>query len=205
MSTTYFRLPPSSPWQVRPLYAVSFSRETTYRKVTALPAVSPDLDARERGLVELVLRTARLAYVAMVDRAGGDDSTRPYVVPMNFAYESPSNDASEGRLLLHTGPGRKVDALSADPHVCVSVTAEEELKLGPTPCEDGYLYLSVLLEGRAVQLTDEPSRDAALRAIVAKYDPEAAGKPFEARIFAQTLLYAVEVETIGFKERPKQG
>jgi hypothetical protein len=166
--------------------------------VVILPAVSPDLEERERSCVEQVLRTAPIAYVAMVDAA------RPYVVPMNFAYERAATGAGpQGRLLLHTGPGRKVDALAKNPRVCVSVIAQERLKIGETPCQDGYLYQSVVLEGLATLLNDETERERALRMIVAKYDPGAAGKPFEPRVFAQTLLYAVGVEVIGFKERPK--
>lgn len=181
-------------------------------EVAALPALSPDLDERERGCVEQVLHSAEIAHVAMVGPAERDDRPRPYVVPMNFVYEAPSDAGSgtgdagsegEGRLLLHTGPGRKVDALADNPRVCVSVISDERLELGSTPCEDGYLYQSVVLEGRAVLLTDDSERGASLRAIVAKYDPEAAHKPFDPRIFAQTLLYVVEVDQIGFKERPR--
>ncbi len=84
------------------------------------------------------------------------------------------------------------------------MTAHEKLELGATPCDDGYLYQSVVLEGRAVLLTDEAEREQALRAIVAKYDPEASEKPFKPQVFAKTLMYAVEVQTIGFKERPKR-
>lgn len=179
-------------------------------EVVRLPAVSPDLHARERGLVEEVLRTAPLAYLAVVETATPRDAApscaaRPYVVPMNFAYEPGARGAApEGRLLVHTGPGRKAEALAQNPRVCVSVIAHEHLKLGATPCDDGYLYQSVVLEGRAVLLTDEAEREQALRAIVAKYDTESSERPFKPQVFAKTLLYAVEVETIGFKERPKQ-
>ena len=176
-----------------------------------MPAVSPDLDARERACVEEVLRTAQVAYVGMMDGQAPGDTARPYVVPMNFAYEPPTVPSThaepagaEGRLLFHTGPGRKVEALGRNPRICVSVTAQEQLKLGATPCDDGYLYQSVVLEGRAVLLTDEVAREAALRVIVAKYDPPAADKPFKPQTFAKTLVYEVEVETIGFKERPKR-
>lgn len=171
-----------------------------------MPVVTPDLDDRERAAVERVLGDALVAYVAMVDGTNRADPLRPYVVPMNFAYERPCAGVTgdEGRLLLHTGPGRKVDALAADPSVCVSVISQEELRLGSAPCEDGFLYRSVILEGQAILLTDEVEREKALRAIVAKYDPGAVAKPFAANTFSQTLLYVVEVETIGFKERPKR-
>jgi nitroimidazol reductase NimA-like FMN-containing flavoprotein (pyridoxamine 5'-phosphate oxidase superfamily) len=189
-------------------------------EVPTVPAISPDLDARERRCVEEVLRTAAVAYLAMVDSSDPRDDPRPYVAPMNFAYEAPATGgadgansvgspapiaapALEGRLLLHTGPGRKARALAENPHVCVSVTSREQLTLGATPCDDGFHYESVVLEGRAVLLTDERERERALRAIVTKYDPEAIAKPFKPQVFAKTVLYAIEIETIGFKERPR--
>ena len=188
-----------------------------------MPVVSPDLGPHERKCAEQVLSSAEFAYVAMVESADSvaeaqsDEprsdsvsatSLRPYVTPMNFVYEPHADGegpaGSEGRLLLHTGPGRKVEALKKNPRICVSVTAKTRLKLGATPCEDGYLYQSVIVEGRALPLSDEAEREGALRAIVTKYDPSAVDRPFDPEIFAQTLLYTVEIDVIGFKERPRQ-
>jgi nitroimidazol reductase NimA-like FMN-containing flavoprotein (pyridoxamine 5'-phosphate oxidase superfamily) len=182
-----------------------------------LPAVSPYLDDGERACVEQVLRAAPIAYVALVDATAPDGLPRPYVLPMNFAYQPagacaaaasapthPDTPAPEGCVFVHTGPGRKVQALAGNPRVCISVTSQESLELGASPCDVGYLYQSVVLEGHAVLLADEAAREAALRMIVAKYDPAAADKPFKAKVLAKTILYAVEVDAIGFKERPKQ-
>ncbi len=94
--------------------------------------------------------------------------------------------APEGRLYLHTGPGRKQRALGDNPRVCISVIAEEKLELGPTPCDDGYLYQSVILEGRAAAAHRRGrARSARSGLIVAKYDPEAVAKPFKPAIFRQ--------------------
>jgi hypothetical protein len=42
-----------------------------------------------------------------------------------------------------------------------------------------------------------------LRAIVAKYDPGKATMPFDENVFAKTLIYAVIVETVGYREMPR--
>jgi hypothetical protein len=55
--------------------------------------------------------------------------------------------------------------------------------------------------GRARQIRDRDRRETALRAIVAKYDPTAAGAPFGEADFAQTLLYEVIIEAAGYKEQ----
>ena len=77
----------------------------------------------------------------------------------------------EGRLLLHTGPGAKVDALAAEPPRMRVHDRPGATRARCHPLRDGYLYQSVILEGRALLLT-AIEREAALRAIVAKYDPE---------------------------------
>ncbi|MBN1319428.1 MAG: pyridoxamine 5'-phosphate oxidase family protein [Thermoleophilia bacterium] len=161
--------------------------------------------AREQREVEKLLQTAPFVYVAVVDGDG------PYVVPMSFAFETVSGGPVEtagrggkpGRLYLHTGPGRKSDALAGDPRVCVAVATDVAFGQGPSPCEDGFFYRSVVVKGRARLLDGALDRERALRAIVAKYDPAAAAMPFEERLLAQTLIYEVAIDELTFKERPR--
>ena len=163
------------------------------------------LDARERREAEELLRTAPFAYVAVSDTDG------PYVVPISFAFEAPGDGTDEaagpdgalGRLYLHTGPGKKSEALARDPRVCVTVATHVTFSQGSSPCEDGFGYRSVLVTGRARLLDDESDRERALRSIVAKHDPAAAALPFDSGVLAQTLVYEVAVHGIDYKERPR--
>lgn len=163
------------------------------------------LDARERREAEELLRTAPFAYVAVSDSDG------PYVVPMSFAFEAhcdapveaAGRDCALGRLYLHTGPGKKSEALVGDPRVCVAVATDVTFNQGPRPCEDGFGYRSVLVTGRARLLDDEGDRERALRSIVAKYDPAAAALPFDSEVLAQTLVYEITVHEFAYKERPR--
>lgn len=147
---------------------------------------------KERLLGLGVLEQAPYAYMAVVD----DD--RPWVVPVNFAYDSETD-----RLYLHTGPGRKSAALTMNPRVCLSVAVDTAFEPGATPCSDGFVFRSVVLEGTATLLADPEEREEALRAIVARYDPAAAREPFDAGVFSQTLVYAVAIETVGYRESPQ--
>jgi nitroimidazol reductase NimA-like FMN-containing flavoprotein (pyridoxamine 5'-phosphate oxidase superfamily) len=83
------------------------------------------------------------------------------------------------------------------------ILAEAEFEKGDLPCDDGYAYRSVLTEGLATLLTDNADRRRALRAIVNKYDPEAADRPFDEDVLAQTLVYAIVVDTVSFKQKPR--
>ena len=157
---------------------------------------------------EAVLRQAPVAYLAMVEDApeSGRTAAAPYVVPINFAYERLSGAAdapglSATRLLFHTGAGRKTEALARNPRVCLAVTTEMAFDAGPSPCEDGFAYRSVLVWGRAAPLEGPVEKEQALREIVAKYDPGAAGRAFDDQDFERTLVFAVTIDAVSYKER----
>jgi len=67
---------------------------------------------------------------------------------------------------------------------------------GKKAMEHGVQNIEVYVKGPG------SGREAALRAIVAKYDPAAAGMPFGEKDFAQTLLFAVAIERASFKQEP---
>jgi nitroimidazol reductase NimA-like FMN-containing flavoprotein (pyridoxamine 5'-phosphate oxidase superfamily) len=157
------------------------------------------LSAQEWEKARELLIAAPFAFLALVD------SGRPYAIPLNFAYlpgDTPARDAADslGRLVFHTGPGRKTAALDADARVCVVATAGETFVKGSAPCKDGFGFRSVLVEGRAAVVTEDAERDLSLRAIVAKHDPEGATRPFDPAVLARTLVYAVDIETVSYRE-----
>ncbi len=164
------------------------------------PAPEPWQDA------EPLLEEAAVAYMALVEHST-DEATAglPYVVPVNFAYHKSASatDRSSARLFFHTGIGRKTRALALDPHVCFAITADVSFSAGAGPCEDGFDYRSVLVWGRATPLEERRGRVAALREIVAKYDPRAVEKPFDEHDLEQTQVYAVTIDTISYKEQPR--
>ena len=93
--------------------------------------------------------------------------------------------------------------MAQDPRVCLAVLAEALFTRGKRPCDDGYAYRSVLVEGRATCVTDDRERQWALRAIVRKYDPEAADKPFAQEVLAQTFVYSISMDAVSLKQRPR--
>lgn len=183
------------------------------------------LGPADQALAEALLREAPFAYVAMVDNAppaagapsdpspagAAPDGARPYLVPMNFAYEpaaapteAPADKAPDlGRLYLHTGAGRKSEALAGNPRVCVAIAADAAFEQGATPCSDGFAFRSVVVEGRATLFEDPAQRERVLRLIVAKHDPDAADMPFAEGALAETLVYAITIETLGYKARSR--
>jgi len=80
-----------------------------------------------------VLSRGHIAHLACAK------DNRPYVVPIQYAFESPS-------LYGFSMPGQKIDWLRANPQVCVQVG---EIK-------DNEEWRSVVVEGRYEELPDDP-------------------------------------------------
>ena len=152
---------------------------------------------QERANVKDILRRTPVGHLAMV-------TDGPYVVPINFAYDDSDGSAGWGRILFHTGEGRKSRALAEEPRICLSLLGEASFDRGGAPCDDGFAYRSALVEGRVTLLTETTMREQALRLIVAKYDPEAADKAFDDDVLERTLVYSVAILTISYKERPRR-
>ncbi len=166
------------------------------------------LSDKEAAAAVRLLREAPFAYLGMTEPEG------PYLLPLNFVYQEAGGSAPDalaapdsrgdsplaGTIYFHTGEGRKTAALAADPRVCVAVTGEAVFIRGDSPCRDAFSYRSLLVWGRARPIEGAAAREAALRAIVAKYDPGAAGMSFGEKDFAQTLLYEVTIEAASYKQ-----
>lgn len=95
-----------------------------------------------------VLENAPVAHLGMIDR--GD----PYVTPMSFVVSS-------GRVLFRTMPGRKLDALRANPKVCI----EASLYDGETGS-----WSSVIITGEASEVEEDELKTTTIAMLLRKYE-----------------------------------
>lgn len=80
-----------------------------------------------------------------VCRIGLYDGESPYIVPMNFGFES-----IDGQLWLYfhsAVEGRKLDILKKNPNVCFEMDTSHKLTTGPMPCDYSMNYECVMGEG----------------------------------------------------------
>jgi uncharacterized protein len=154
------------------------------------------LSAQEQINVRGILHRAQIAYLGLAD-------DEPYVVPISFAYDFTEDDEGWGRLLLHSGEGRKSRALANNSLVCLSIVSEADFQKGSEVCDDGFCYRSVLVHGHAVLLDDDVQRLQALRMIVAKYNPQSVGRPFDNEALARTLVYSIAIDAVSYKVRER--
>lgn len=110
----------------------------------------------------------------------------PYVVPL-------SHVVIDGKVYFHTAKeGEKLDAIAANPAVCVEVSTMDEK---PGDC---YTYRSAIAFGTAHLIDDREKKLAALAAIAAKYEP---GYPRREGDDAKVAVIEVTVDRITGKFR----
>jgi nitroimidazol reductase NimA-like FMN-containing flavoprotein (pyridoxamine 5'-phosphate oxidase superfamily) len=120
---------------------------------------------------------SQMLLTAQVGRLGLCKNDRPYVVPLNFAYEN-------GHLYFHCADtGSKIEFLKGNCSVCFEIDEYVATIVEPIPCNCSAAYRSVIAFGTAEFLTDLQQKTAALRMIVAKY----AGNQIAEKLGVRTL------------------
>ena len=118
--------------------------------------------------IEELLRTAIVGRIACCAH-GAVGEGRPYLVPIAYGYDG---DA----VYAHSGPGRKIDLMRAQPRVTFEVDHAEASDR----------WRSVIAEGDFEEITDPDRRSYALRAIY----PEPAEFP---SLGPQTVVFRIRL------------
>jgi nitroimidazol reductase NimA-like FMN-containing flavoprotein (pyridoxamine 5'-phosphate oxidase superfamily) len=118
--------------------------------------------------IEELLRTAIVGRIACCDHGANGDG-RPYLVPLAYGYDGEA-------IYAHSGPGRKLDLMRAEPRV----TFEVDEAAAPDR------WRSVIAEGVFEEISDPSERERALRVI---YPPPATIPD----LGAQTVVYRIRL------------
>lgn len=97
--------------------------------------------------MEALLRSAIVGRIACCDHGASGDG-RPYLVPLAYGYDGEA-------IYAHSGPGRKLDLMRAEPRV----TFEVDEATAPDR------WRSVIAEGTFEEILDPRQREDALRII----------------------------------------
>lgn len=145
---------------------------------------------------ELLLEILNQSEVCRIALCNGE---KPYLVPMNFAY-------NENTLYLHSATsGRKIDILRKNNNICFQMDIKTQMLRSENPCNWGMRYMSVIGSGQAQFIDDVRGKKQALDIIMTKYSQkscESAGKLFEYsdEALSKVLVIKVEVEEITGKK-----
>ena len=128
--------------------------------------------------IEKLLRTAIVGRIACCGHGRVGDG-RPYLVPLAYGYDG-------GAIYAHSGPGRKLDLMRAEPRVTFEVDQAQASDR----------WRSVIAEGAFEEIADEAERAHALRVI---YPPPAEVPP----LGEQTVVFRIRLTArSGRYERP---
>jgi uncharacterized protein len=103
----------------------------------------------------------------------------PYVVPVNYYFDGEN-------IYIHTLPGKKLDALRANPRVCLQV---DEIK-------DSYNWRSVITYGTFEEVSSEETRENVLTKLYSKLPHMT---PVESRLvkgMTGTIVFRIKVEEV---------
>ena len=147
-----------------------------------------DREITDRAELLRILADARVCRLAM------SDAGRPYLVPLSFAMDGAD-------LVLHSArEGRKLDILRRNPAVCFEVEEGVEIDVGPSPCETGMRFRTVIGHGTAEFVDDAAERARLLALFGARYGaPE---RPLRPRDVERTAVLRIRVTELTGKRRP---
>ncbi|EME71961.1 flavin-nucleotide-binding protein [Paramagnetospirillum caucaseum] len=108
------------------------------------------------------------------------------------------------RVLFHGGQGsRLAKAMAAGAELCITATLVDGMVLARSAFHHSMNYRSVVLFGRAVEVTDPAEKEAAFAALIDKLAPgrSAAVRPVTAKELAATRLLALAITEGSAKTR----
>lgn len=136
----------------------------------------------DRAEIEAILRECPVGGLATVGPDGA-----PYVVTVNYVYR-------EGKIYFHGAlKGVKMDNIARDPRVCFEAHVVERIAPAPRAIKFGTRYRSVVVHGRARQLTDPAAKREALVALTARYAEGPFEPPTEKNV-AATAVVEIEID-----------
>lgn len=92
----------------------------------------------------------------------------PYITPVNYVYE-------DGSIMIHTKfSGRKLENIRHNSNVCFEISAKGNLYISDKACGFSMRYWSILVTGKAEEVTDLAVRRIAIDSLMDKY-----GRGFE--------------------------
>ncbi len=139
-----------------------------------------------------IIKQCAVCRLAMVD--GG----QPYIVPLNFGYET---EGERLRLFFHCADaGRKVDILRKNSAVCFEMDRDHALLPGPVACGYSFRYESVVGTGTAVFLDRVEDKVRAL-SLLMRHMTGRDDFSFEENQLGKLLVFAVDARTLTAKRR----
>src|SRR6266480_7246051 len=130
----------------RPQACFTFRASLTTHDISRIAGAFAMITRLSQEEARALLTVSRIGRLGCVHEGG------PYVVPINYVLDGES-------IYVHSLPGRKLEALRANPRACLQV--DEVI--------DPYHWRSAIAFGAYEEVTDPTERDRAVRALYARF------------------------------------
>lgn len=151
-----------------------------------------DREIRGKEEMEDILSRADACRIALVD------GTKPYAITLNYGFEW---DGPLPLLYFHCArAGRKLDILAKNSAACAVVDLDHELVGGPTGCDWGMKYRSLVIDGLIETVVDPSERKKALDLIMAHYTGQS-GFAYDESVMSATVVLRLHADAITGKKR----
>lgn len=141
-----------------------------------------DREITDRAAIDAVIDAGRVLYLALAD------DNIPFVVPVFYAYDHTG-------LYFHCARvGTKVRIMERNPAVCFAISLDHGIIESEAACDFEACHRTVIGSGRAVFVTDEAAKIAALDRIVARFTPQHFDYP--KTNLAATAVVRIEIDSV---------
>jgi nitroimidazol reductase NimA-like FMN-containing flavoprotein (pyridoxamine 5'-phosphate oxidase superfamily) len=146
----------------------------------------------DRGQLRAILEEADVCRVAF------HAEPAPYIVTMNFGYES----GEKTFLFFHCAvEGRKLELLALNNAVGFEMDVGHELVRGERPCQWSMRYRSIVGIGRIAEVLEETEKKAALDRIMEHYGSGSPRNDYDAEALSKTRILKLTVAEMTGKRR----
>jgi nitroimidazol reductase NimA-like FMN-containing flavoprotein (pyridoxamine 5'-phosphate oxidase superfamily) len=147
-----------------------------------------DREITDRAELMRILADARVCRLAM------SENDRPYLVPLSFALDGED-------VVIHSArEGRKLEILRRNPAVCLEVEEGVEIDVGPSPCDTGMRFRTVIGHGVAELVEDGAERARLLALFGPRYG--APDRPLSPSEVERTTVLRIRLTELTGKRRP---
>lgn len=146
-----------------------------------------DKEITDKKEIEKILKEAKICRIAF------SENNKPYIVPVNYGYES-------NTLYFHSAKeGKKIDILGKNNFICFEVETDIEILEAEMPCEWGMKYKSVIGTGRAYIINDIYEKKIGLNCIMRHYS-ENVNFDLPEKSLENVLVIKIEIEKTSGKK-----
>lgn len=164
---------------------------------TILPNLNQKRNCTDTGKIQHFLEHARTGFLGL------SSEDVPYVIPLNFVW---LNDA----VYFHgSEEGRKVTYIAHNPLACFTVSENYGTITSPIPAGTDTAYMSVIIEGSLLRVTDINEATEAMQVMLDKYVPGYYDRPlgrshlerYVSSLGSKTAIYKLPAASLSAKEK----